>query len=374
MQSVLSTLLSFRSLVSRSSFSAVVIGVGLCSAFAHAADITSPVLENAKSVAKSQQEMQKYDELIEHTDVTITMVPIPGGAFQMGSDSEKAQPDEKPVHAVTVSPFWMGETEITWDQYDVWMADLDVSSRKVRGFALTKRDELADVFQKSQPTPPYVDMTFGMGKRGFPAISMTQHAARTYCKWLSAKTGRYYRLPTEAEWEYACRAGSTTDYFFGDDPAMLDEYAWYEDNYNEGYEKVRQKKPNPWGLYDIHGNVAEWVLDQYTEDGYQVDDPSKPVVDPLNIPKTLYPRVVRGGGWNQPAEKLRSSAREGSNEEWIAQDPQNPVSIWYLTDATHVGLRVVRPLAEPTDEEKLKHWEHSEPIMKERPIPLPLDR
>ncbi len=358
----------------RSHFQLALSLAALTSNFLCAEDLTSPILENKEAVASSEQEMKKYSELLEHTDISITMVPIPGGTFKMGSDSELAQSSEKPVHEVKVSPFWMSECEITWDAYDVWMADLDVSSREVRGFALTKRDELADVFQKSQPTPPYVDMTFGMGKRGFPAICMTQHAARTYCKWLSAKTGRYYRLPTEAEWEYACRAGSTTDYFFGDDPSQLEEYAWYEDNYEEGYAKVKQKKPNPWGLYDIHGNVAEWVLDQYTENGYQVDDPSKALVNPLNVPKTLYPRTVRGGGWNQPAEALRSSAREGSSEDWIAQDPQNPVSIWYLTDALHVGFRVVRPLNEPSDEEKQKYWEHSEPIMKERPVPLPLDR
>jgi formylglycine-generating enzyme required for sulfatase activity len=175
-------------------------------------------------------------------------------------------------------------------------------------------------------------------------------------------------LPTEAEWEYACRAGTTTAYSFGDDPAELDDYAWFEENTDEGYRKVGKKKPNPWGLHDMHGNVAEWVLDQYTESGYG-DTDAQPIVDPLVVPKTLYPRVVRGGGWDQSADALRSAARQGSDEEWIQQDPQVPVSIWYLTDALHVGFRVVRPFHEPSDAEKETKWEKSEPVQVERPHP-----
>ena len=262
----------------------------------------------------------------------------------------------------------MAKCEMTWDAYDVWMSDLDVFSREVNKVKATPRDAIADEFQKSQPTKPYCDMSFGMGKRGFPAICMTQHAARTYCKWLSAKTGRYYRLPTEAEWEYACRAGTTTAYSFGDDASQLKDYAWFADNADEVYHEVGEKKPNPWGLNDMHGNVAEWVLDQHTPEGYPLDKLKKS--NPLLIPKTLYPRTVRGGGWDKPAAACRSAVREGSTEDWISQDPQFPVSIWYLTDALHVGFRVVRPMQEPTEEEKKAYWESSEPIMKERSVPL----
>jgi formylglycine-generating enzyme required for sulfatase activity len=218
-----------------------------------------------------------------------------------------------------------------------------------------------------------MDMSFGMGTRGYPAICMTQHAARTFCKWLTAKTGRYYRLPTEAEWEYACRAGTQTAYYFGNDPALLDEHAWYIGNTEEKYAKVGLKKPNPFGLHDMHGNAAEWVLDQHTPEGYPAGE-NEDLKDPLVIPQTLYPRVVRGGGWNQEADALRSAAREGSTEDWISQDPQIPVSIWYLTDALHVGIRLVRPLTEPSEEEKTSKWEASLPIMKERPVPLDPNR
>ncbi len=325
-----------------------------------------PPLPVKDADASSESEMKAYSELIEQTDVTIDMVPIPGGKFTMGSPDSEAgrKEDEGPQHPVEISPFWMATTEITWNAYEVWMSDLDIVRRGYLNAEKSPRDELADAFQLSQPTKPYTDMSFGMGKRGFPAICMTQHSARTFCKWLSAKTGRYYRLPTEAEWEYACRAGTTTAYSFGDDASKLDDYAWYAGNTEDAYKKVGKKKPNPWGLYDMHGNVAEWVLDQHDEAGYaSIQESTK---DPLAVPKTLYPRVVRGGGFNQPAEQCRSAAREGSTEDWIAQDPQSPVSIWYLTDALHVGFRVVRPLREPSEEEKENHWEKSEPVQVER--------
>ena len=344
---------------------AIIIGLGSL----HAED-SDRVLSVKNSDATRQNEMKKYVELIEHTSAKIEMIPIAGGKFLMGSPEVETErnPDEGPVHQVEIAPFWMAKCEITWDAFDVWMSDLDVFSREVNKVKATPRDTIADEFQKSQPTKPYCDMSFGMGKRGFPAICMTQHAARTYCKWLSAKTGRYYRLPTEAEWEYACRAGTSTAYSFGDDASQLEEHGWFANNAGEVYHEVGEKKPNPWGLHDMHGNVAEWVLDQHTPGGYPLKELK--TTDPLLIPKTLYPRTVRGGGWDKTAAECRSAAREGSTEDWISQDPQFPVSIWYLTDALHVGFRVVRPMTEPTDEVKKAYWESSEPIMKERAVPL----
>lgn len=341
-------------------------------AFEAAADSSSSLqqsisaLEVADSQAAIESEMKAYDEVVEHADVSFRMLPIPSGKFLMGSPEDEAdrRDDEGPQREVQISAFWMSATEITWDVYDVWAEDLDLFRIKTLKLSPSPRDAVADQYQVSQPTKPYTDMSFGMGKRGYPAICMTQHSCRTFCKWLSAKTGRYYRLPTEAEWEYACRAGTTSAYSFGDDPAELEDHAWYFDNTDEAYEKVAQKKPNPWGLYDMHGNVAEWVLDQYDEAGYE--SIAEQSTDPLAIPQVLNPRVVRGGGWNQFPEDCRSAARQGSTEEWRKQDPQIPKSIWYLTDALHVGFRIVRPLVEPGQQEKDERWDKSEPVQVER--------
>ncbi len=315
------------------------------------------------SEAASEAEMKPYTELVEHTVGKIPMVPIPGGTFVMGSPDEEElrNDDEGPQHKVQVEPFWMGKFEITWEAYDGWASDMDILRRKALREKETPRDALSLKYQLSQPTKPYVDMSFGMGKKNRPAICMTQLAARTFCQWLTAKTGRYYRLPTEAEWEYACRAGTKTAYHFGDDPSELNDYAWSFENSNDMYQEVGQLKPNPWGLYDMHGNVAEWVLDMHKPEFYSknAEGISK---NPLAIPTEIYPRVVRGGSWYDDPEVLRSAARVGSTEDWKIQDPQLPKSIWYHTDATHVGFRIVRPLVQPTDEEKAAKWDKSEPV------------
>ena len=322
-----------------------------------------PPLEVKDADAGSEKEMKAYEEVVEHADITFEMVPIPGGTYLMGSPASEAErkEDEGPQHEVKVDPFWMSKFEITWDIYEIWMFDLDIQRRKYAKIEPNERDKAADEYQLSQPTEPYTDMTFGMGKRGYPAICMTQLSARTFCNWLTQKTGRFYRLPTEAEWEYACRAGMKTAYSFGDDPAELDEFGWYFDNSEEKYHKVGQKKPNPWGLYDMHGNVSEWCLDQYLPEGY-AGLAGKVTENPLAIPTTEYPRVVRGGSWDDDASGLRSASRYASTPDWKKQDPQIPKSIWYFTDALQVGFRIVRPLTRPTADEIKAKWDKQEPL------------
>lgn len=308
---------------------------------------------HARIVAKSANDpVEAYETTIPGTASRFSMTPLPAGAFTMGSPATEAKrkADEGPQREVSVDAVWIGTHEVTWDLYRLFMfAEM--------GKEAEIGDELVDGI--SRPTRPYVEMSFGMGIDGYPAISMTQHAARKFTEWLSAKTGQFYRLPTEAEWEYACRAGTETAYSFGDDPAAIGEYAWFWDDSNYKYQPVGQKKPNPWGLYDMHGNVTEWVLDAYSKDGYPPADGT--VDNPLVEPTELYPRVARGGSWNDDPDKLRCAARVGSNAEWKMQDPQLPKSIWYHTDAQWLGLRVVRPVKIPSAAAMYQYWNNGRP-------------
>jgi len=315
--------------------------------------IRERILKNQK--AKAEGDMKAYSTQIPDSVVNYHMVPIKGGEFVMGSPAGEAgrNEDEGPQHKVKVSPFWMGKHEVTWNEFELFMYQDDEAILKT---AKTPAEVAAkkQVIAVSEPTKPYVEMSFGMGKDNFPAISMTQHSARKYTQWLSAKTGHFYRLPTEAEWEYACRAGTTTAYHFGDDVSKLGEYAWYEANSDWKYQPVGKKKPNQWGLHDMHGNVAEWVLDQYSKDYYGTLKGT--AVNPINKPVELYPRPARGGSWDHNPEFLRSSARLQSHPDWKVQDPQLPKSIWYHTDAQFLGMRIVRPLEVPSAEEMFEYW------------------
>jgi formylglycine-generating enzyme required for sulfatase activity len=299
----------------------------------------------------SAQSGQPYKVTIPNTTIEYGMVPIPTGKFEMGApDSDPAhKPDEQPPHRVTLDAFWMQTHEVTWDEYRLFMFS------KQAGEIATKDDTVDAV---SRPTRPYMEMSFGMGLSGYPAISMTQHAANKYAEWLSAKTGEFYRLPTEAEWEYACRAGTSTPYYFGSDPGRLKEYAWYSANSGGKYQKVATKKPNAWGLYDMLGNVMEWTLDAYAP--YQASAQTEPWIKAAKP----YPESVRGGSWNDSAVQLRCASRVPSDASWKQQDPQLPKSIWYDTDAQWLGFRLVRPVKLPSAEEMLKYWnsgvEHDE--------------
>jgi formylglycine-generating enzyme required for sulfatase activity len=307
-----------------------------------------------KSTEKAEADMKPYTASVSKAGKEFGMVVIPGGEFTMGSPgSEKdRKPDEGPQVKVKIEPFWMGSHEVTWDLYMSFMLTPD--ARWKDGAKKNPKPDDTIVDAVSSPTAPYTDMTFGMGQDGFPAISMTEHAASKFCQWLSAQTGHFYRLPTEAEWEYAARAGKTTTWFWGDDASPLGDYAWFFDNSDGKTQLVGKKKPSPWGLYDIYGNVAEWTLDQYDEKFY--GSIAAGALNPFNQPKTIYPRVVRGGSWDDDPKDLRSAARRFSRDTWKQQDPQLPKSIWYHTNAQFLGFRIVRPLNVPPPDKMHLYW------------------
>lgn len=272
------------------------------------------------------------------------MVPINEGTFLMGSsESEKGRDnDEGPQRKVTVSAFWMSAFEITRDEFDVFYKD-----------ATTSENSAVDAV--TRPSPQYVDLSWGMGKEGgYPINSLSQYAALMYCRWLYNKTGVFYRLPTEAEWEYACRAGTTTRFYFGNDEKQLDNYAWYENNSEEKFKKVGQKLPNAWGLYDMLGNVSEWTLDHY--EAKRMENMTDNSVNPFVAPnKSKYPKALRGGGFKDETAQLRPANRIKSEPLWNHRDPQIPKSKWWLTDAPGVGFRIVCPLEQP-DAEKANEF------------------
>jgi formylglycine-generating enzyme required for sulfatase activity len=296
----------------------------------------------SNAFAQPETGFSPYLQTIPGSSLTYSMVPIKGGTFQMGSpnNEKNRRPDEGPVKKVSVSPFWMGAFEVTHDQFGIFFKDESLSQG-------SKTDAV------TRPTVQYIDLSWNMGKEGgYPVNSMSVDGAMMFCRWLYSTTGIFYRLPTEAEWEYACRAGTSTAYFFGDDPSKVSDYAWHKQNSKNKYQQVGQKKPNPWGLFDMVGNVSEWVLDQYSDRYFD----SSSANDPLIRPTTRYPRSIRGGSYNDDGVNLRSAARRYSGPEWNKRDPQIPKSRWWLTDGMFVGFRIVRPFLQPSKEEAEKFY------------------
>jgi len=310
---------------------------------------SAPAASSAASTLPSSEDLKPYTETIPGTDVKFEMVPIPGGTFTMGSPPSEYghKADEQPQHQVTIRPFWMENFETRWDEYDIFAFSRDLLKKQPGASATTESEADKNADAVTRPTPPYEDETFGFGREGHPAINITHHAAMEYTRWLSAKTGKDYRLPTEAEWEYACRAGTETPFYYGSDPKQIGDYAWYLDNSDARPHEAGKKKPNAWGLYDMLGNVAEWVLDEYTKDAYQQAKPGMALLSPVVLPtEKKYPNVARGGSYDDEPQRVRCAARLASDPDWSQQDPQQPRSIWWHTDATFVGFRVVRPVEE----------------------------
>jgi formylglycine-generating enzyme required for sulfatase activity len=311
--------------------------------------------------------MVPYGERIPGSDVTIAMVPIPGGTLLMGSPADEAErsDDEGPQVRVHLPPFWIAKYETRWAEYRPYMDLVQVfekfDEQKLR--PLTE-DRLVDAI--TAPSKLYdPSFTFQSGEDpDLPAITMSQYAAKQYTKWLSLLDDRFYRLPTEAEWEYACRAGGNTAYSFGDDPTELGEYAWHYENSDGTTHLVGQKKPNPWGLYDMHGNAEEWVLDGYNAEHYgrlaEQHQDAATRDEAIAWASELYPRVLRGGSWDDDPAWLRSAARGQSDDDtWTEYDPNSPKSPWWFASdaAQDVGFRIIRPLEPPPRAERGKYWD-----------------
>lgn len=263
--------------------------------------------------------------LLPGTDVSFVMVDLPGGEFSFGETG----------HTISLSPFAISTHEVTHDAYRIFQVrDNDTP--------VAAEDEW-DADAWTRPSPPYLDLTYGMGTRGgYPQVNTTQQAALRYCEWLFVKTGRFFRLPTEAEWEYACLAGQESD------PTGLDDYAWLLENGEETYHLAGQKQPNAWGLYDMIGNVSEWTLDEYYAD---YTDRLGDGRDPWMLPDGKHSRTVRGGSFDSYSAEVGCRVREKSSPRWQARDPQIPKSKWWNVDSAFLGFRVVSPKNQPNSEE-----------------------
>lgn len=287
------------------------------------------------------QQLKVYEQPVPGTNLKFKMVPVPGGSFTLGSPpAEKGRDDDEgPQKKVQVSSFWMGEKEVTFAEWDAFFKNMAVPQTK----------EIS-VDAISRPTAQYIDLTWGMGRDPrHPTNSMSQQAALMYCKWLYEQTGVFYRLPTEAEWEYACRGGSPSAAPLAGDPQSLAAYGYFKENSDGKYQPTASLKPNGWGLYDMLGNLSEWTLDQYHPDSYaKLPANAK---DPLMPPASKYPKVVRGGSYLDDAVELRCANRIPSSSAWNKRDPQIPKSKWWLTDGMFVGFRIVRPEKAPTKDE-----------------------
>jgi formylglycine-generating enzyme required for sulfatase activity len=309
--------------------------------------------------------MVPYDETIPGTEVTFRMIPVPGGTFRMGSPTDEADrsADEGPAFEVKVEPFWIGRCEVTWGEYKTYMAACDLfKALEAASLRPVTPDNEADAV--TAPSNLYdPSTTFTNGEEpDLPAVTMTQFAARQYTKWVSKLTDRFYRLPTESEWEYACRAGGQSAWNSGADAATLDAVAWFADNADDTTHAVGGKQPNAFGLHDMHGNVAEWVIDQLADGGYarQAGLPQPvAVADAIVWPTKLSPRIVRGGAYYDDADRLRSAARRGSEDvAWKDVDPNLPKSPWWYTEepALGVGMRLVRPAVAPPTDQQARWW------------------
>jgi formylglycine-generating enzyme len=317
-------------------------------------DVVRPPLLTRHEGPVEPQKFENFLETIPGTSIQFEMMAIPGGVFELGTppDEKYRQPDEGPVRKVKVSPFWMGKWEVTWREFEEFYSQTATMGKNDPRVVPVDADAITG------PTPPYGSPDQGWGKGDRPAITMTHHGAMVYTRWLSEVTGRKFRLPTEAEWEYACRAGSTGPYFFEGSPTdfttrywlnrifgvavePIGSFAWYEANSRAKTHPHTTVQANPWGLVNMLGNVREFCLDFYDANAYAAYPAGDVVEDPRG-PESGTERVVRGGSYRTDAADLRIGKRDHTRHDaWMRTDPQSPKSIWWYSDCKDVGFRVV---------------------------------
>ena len=261
----------------------------------------------------------------------------------------------------------MSKYEITWDVYEVWSADIDIIRRQVLGVDATERDKFADPLTISQPTKPYTDMTFGMGKRGLPGDLDDPALRPRFCQWLQPRPAATIACRPKPNGNTPAGPGRTTAYSFGDDPGQARTITpGTMATATKSTRRSVRRSPIPGACTTCTATSPSGCSTQNEKGFYQKCAEQKLVKNPLAIPTREYDRVVRGGSWDDKPEKLRSAARRYSDEGWKEQDPQEPQSIWYLTDAKFLGLRVIRPLREPSAEEKAAKWDKNDPPQLDR--------
>ena len=243
---------------------------------------------------------------IADTAVRFEMIRVPGGEIRI-KDAAEIEKTHK------VKPFWIGRTEVTWDEFDVLFWGLDLKKLPPDEFTRRKNERL-DAYLGPSPRGLYANPDRGWGHSGWPVGSLTFRASNSYCTWLSTKTGKRFRLPTEVEWEYAARTGGAPV----TPPAReLMDVAWFLNNSRDQTQQVASKSPNRWGLHDMLGNVAEWVM---RED------------------KT---GVVAGGSFQDEATDVHSGARQAYSPDWQRDDPREPKHRTWMSNGAHVGFRLV---------------------------------
>jgi formylglycine-generating enzyme required for sulfatase activity len=230
---------------------------------------------------------KNFVERFEDHATEMKMVRIPDGEVEVNGVKKQ------------IKNLYFQETEMPWQIYEIWALRLDQ----------TEEDQTKGVDAVSRPSKPYAVIFTGFGHHGFPVNCVSHNAATEFCKWLSTKTGKKYRLPTDWEWQYAAYAAPSK-------PAPIDQTAWYWDNADDLTHPCAKKAANLWGLYDMLGNVAEWA-------------------------NTEEKAVVCGGSWKDKAPNIGGGYKLPEDPAWNMNDPQNPKSKWWLANGQFIGFRVV---------------------------------